>query len=192
MSRLLSRNNLIFTHRTKCQPSRIILNVAWVALALIASSPVVCADETPEFPPPGKLNPDQLSGIEDLNRPRRELITAALKLAQDYDLSRYIYGSADPEQGGLDCSGAIYYLLRQSGLKPARSSDGQFQWLMDQGRIVIVPEEATSFDHPVFEALQPGDLLFWSGTYEPVVKRLNKITHVQIYLGVNRRAENAS
>jgi cell wall-associated NlpC family hydrolase len=31
--------------------------------------------------------------------------------------------------------------------------------------------------------LKPGDLLFWSGTYEPTDGRKANITHVAIYLG---------
>ena len=41
---------------------------------------------------------------------------------------------------------------------------------------------ATALDHAEFAALQPGDLLFWTGTYAASERKL-PITHVMLYLG---------
>jgi len=153
---------------------------------LILTCLIATAEEEPHFPPPGRLNTSDLTGFEDLPANRRRLITASLDLQTEYPLDRYIYGSADPENGGFDCSGAMFYLLRQQGLKPPRSSDRQFRWLEKGGQITFIPEEVDSLNHPVFDALRPGDLLFWSGTYEPEMKRVNKVTHVQMYLGIEK------
>lgn len=38
-----------------------------------------------------------------------------------------------------------------------------------------------------FSHLQPGDLLFWNGTYN--IKRSIDVTHVMIYLGKNNKGE---
>ena len=45
----------------------------------------------------------------------------------------------------------------------------------------LIPTQASSLDHSQFAKLKPGDLLFWSGTYE--IKRKIAVTHVMIYLG---------
>ena len=52
----------------------------------------------------------------------------------------------------MDCSGAIYYIQHESGLK---------------------------------DALRPGDLLFWTGTYS--ADRDPPVTHTMIYLGKRKR-----
>jgi cell wall-associated NlpC family hydrolase len=136
-----------------------------------------------ERPAPGKLKGEDLRDFGKLEKGRRELLELALRTAREMDLDDYIYGSADPGKGGFDCSGAVYYLLRRVGLKAPRTSAGQFEWLKEKGTLVEVPAGVQSFEDPAFAKLAPGDLLFWSGTYEPTDGRKTKITHVQIYLG---------
>jgi len=105
----------------------------------------------------------------------QRLIRKSLELVEK-DL-KYKYGSADPAQGGMDCSGTIYYLLGQQGLKGVpRSSDSQYHWVLEKG--IFQGVSATSLDSPEFSRLKPGDLLFWSGTYAT-----SGISHVMIYLG---------
>jgi cell wall-associated NlpC family hydrolase len=80
----------------------------------------------------------------------------------------------------MDCSGTIYYLLTQLGIKEVpRSSDLIYQWVLEKGH--FYPVESGEFSSEQFSHLRPGDLLFWSGTYE--LKRSNDVTHVMIYLG---------
>lgn len=98
----------------------------------------------------------------------------------------YLYGSADPGNGGMDCSGTIYYLLTQFGIKDVpRSSDLIYQWLREKGHFHTVSEY--EFSSLQFSNLQPGDLLFWSGTYE--IERQLDVTHVMLYLGKNKKGE---
>lgn len=42
----------------------------------------------------------------------------------------YLYGSADPKNHGMDCSGTIYYLLNSNGVKDVpRSADEMYKWV---------------------------------------------------------------
>jgi len=113
--------------------------------------------------------------------PVRQLLTQALALTA-LDLS-YQYGSSDPKQGGMDCSGTVYYLLKAAGFNDVpRDASEMYQWVWTHSRF-----EAVNSSNPgTFELglLKPGDLLFWTGTYH--VDRDPPITHVMIYLGINR------
>ena len=97
----------------------------------------------------------------------------------------YKYGSSDPKNGGMDCSGTVYYLLNQAGLKDVpRDASEMYKWVWTKSRFLAV----NSSNPKTFELalLKPGDLLFWSGTYR--VDRDPPITHVMIYLGINRHS----
>ena len=92
----------------------------------------------------------------------------------------YKYGSADPSNGGLDCSGFVFYVLTQNGIPDVpRDSSQQYIWLRKAGHFKAV----NSRKEDTFELneLVPGDLLFWTGTYN--VERDPPITHAMIYLG---------
>lgn len=100
----------------------------------------------------------------------------------------YKYGSADPANGGMDCSGFVYYVLSQSGMANVpRDAREQYIWVRKAGTFqAVLGHSDDTFE---LDALKPGDLLFWSGTY--VVDRDPAITHSMIYLGrekgTNRR-----
>lgn len=97
----------------------------------------------------------------------------------------YKYGSCDPENGGMDCSGTVYYLLNQAGLKDVpRDASEMYKWVWTQSRFQAVT--SSSSDTFELDLLKPGDLLFWTGTYR--VEHDPPVTHVMIYLGVNRRS----
>lgn len=75
---------------------------------------------------------------------------------------RYIgcpYRSGGASPSGFDCSGYVYYVLRQLGLSPARTPEGQYR----QGTPVARSN------------LQPGDLVFFGSA--------SGITHAGIYAG---------
>lgn len=119
----------------------------------------------------------------DVSGVRLKLVEKAEEAAKKYSHFSYKFGGASPKDGGFDCSGAMYYVLREVGLKPPRTSAQQFSWVRDAGRLTVVGDGVTSLEDKVFGKLRPGDLLFWSGTYIPTDGRKVNITHVAIYLG---------
>lgn len=79
--------------------------------------------------------------------------------AQKYLGCPYAAGGASPS--GFDCSGFVYYVLKQVGLSPYRTPDGQYQ----QGTAVAKSQ------------LKTGDIVFFSSNSG------RSITHVGIYTG---------
>jgi cell wall-associated NlpC family hydrolase len=121
---------------------------------------------------------------EFASQPERvqRLITAALDLTK-LNLT-YTYGSAEPSSGGMDCSGTIYYLLHSQGFPDVpRDSSSQYVWARKKGRFfAVVSTQADSFE---FKDLMPGDLMFWTGTYQ--TERDIPVSHVMLYLGIEKR-----
>lgn len=114
----------------------------------------------------------------------KNLILEALHLTQ-MNLT-YLYDSSDPKNKGMDCSGTIYYLLTQEKLHNVpRQSDELFNWVEKFGKLYRV--SSNHFDSPEFSNLKPGDLLFWSGTYN--THRTSPISHVMLYLGKNKSGD---
>lgn len=128
------------------------------------------------------LSPDQIADYDSYSPKVRQIIDAGLALAKQ-DLG-YTYGSADPKNGGMDCSGFVYYVLQQNGFPDVpRDSSQQYVWVRKAGNFNAVlsrKEDSFEFDH-----LKPGDLLFWRGTYN--IDRDPPITHTMIYLGREKR-----
>ncbi|HSI86566.1 MAG: C40 family peptidase [Candidatus Methylacidiphilales bacterium] len=96
----------------------------------------------------------------------------------------YKYGSADPKNGGMDCSGTIYYLLNQAGLKEVpRDASEIYTWVWKKSAFqAVVSTNPKTFE---LDRLKPGDLLFWTGTY--TINRDPPVTHVMLYLGTHRQ-----
>lgn len=92
----------------------------------------------------------------------------------------YKYGSADPSNGGMDCSGFVYYVLTQNGVHDVpRDSSQQYIWVRKSGNFrAVVSRDPGTFE---LDELKPGDLMFWTGTYN--IERDPPITHSMIYLG---------
>lgn len=81
----------------------------------------------------------------------------------------YIFGAQSPSRG-FDCSGLVSYVLRKKGLHPPRTSSAQAR-----------------YGTPVSRSnLQPGDLVFFAGTYK------RGVSHVGIYIGNNNFVHAAS
>ena len=149
--------------------------------------PLCCAAQTPTpspVPPSSAqaevvaLKPEELREFAEQPPAVRALLAAALALVGRN--LRYQYGSSDPDNGGLDCSGAVYCVLRQAGIKEVpRQANQMYLWVRKAGYFQAV----WSTDPGTFEleALAPGDLMFWTGTYE--IERDPPVTHVMIYLG---------
>jgi hypothetical protein len=92
----------------------------------------------------------------------------------------YKYNSADPAKGGMDCSGFIYYVLAQYGIKDVpRDARQQYAWVRKAGTFqAVLAQRDDTFE---LDALKPGDLLFWAATY--TVSGEPDITQTMIYLG---------
>lgn len=129
------------------------------------------------------LSPEAITNFESYPPKVQKLLTSALELTtRNLD---YKYGSADPANGGMDCSGFVYYVLNQNGVAPyvPRDSKDQYIWLRSAGTFEpVVSGKDDSFE---LNELKPGDLLFWSGTYS--IERDPPITHVMIYLGREKK-----
>lgn len=82
-----------------------------------------------------------------------------LATAQKYLGTPYVYGGASPS--GFDCSGFVYYVLKELGFSPYRTPSAQY----GQGTAVTK------------DNLQVGDIVFFVGTYA------SGISHVGIYAG---------
>src|SRR5450755_796309 len=127
---------------------------------------------------PATIAAKDISGYENHPPNVRKIMDTALELTtRNLD---YKYGSADPANGGMDCSGFVFYVLTQNGVRDVpRDSSQQYVWLRKAGyfRAVNSRQEDT-FE---LDELVPGDLLFWTGTYS--IERDPPITHAMIYLG---------
>jgi peptidoglycan DL-endopeptidase CwlO len=128
------------------------------------------------------LSPDAIEGYEKYPPKVRQILDAGLALTKE-NLG-YTYGSADPADGGMDCSGFIYYVLKQNGFPDVpRDSSQQYVWVRKAGDFnAVVSRKEDSFE---LNDLKPGDLLFWRGTYN--IDRDPPITHTMIYLGREKR-----
>ena len=129
------------------------------------------------------LSPNEIKDFEKNPQPVRELLEDALALTrQNLD---YTYGSAEPENGGMDCSGFIYYVLRKIGIEDVpRSSSEQYVWVRKAGDFrAVLSRNLDSFE---LDELKPGDLLFWTGTYD--VEHDPPVTHTMIYLGTKKES----
>ncbi len=128
------------------------------------------------------LSPDAIEGYEKYPPKVRQIVDAGLELTKQ-NLG-YTYGSADPANGGMDCSGFIYYVLKQNGFPDVpRDSSQQYVWLRKAGDFsAVLGRKEDSFE---LDDLKPGDLLFWRGTYN--IDRDPPITHSMIYLGREKR-----
>ncbi|HYF35944.1 MAG TPA: NlpC/P60 family protein, partial [Prosthecobacter sp.] len=126
------------------------------------------------------INVQDLAAFEHYAPQIQQLVRNALDLTK-LNLT-YTFGSSNPSQGGMDCSGTIFHLLQGLGIKGVpRQSDDICRWVQN-GTLLHRIDKADSLTHPEFSALQPGDLLFWSGTYSSVPREI-PVTHVMIYLG---------
>lgn len=156
-------------------------------LAQTAEPPVVKTG----FGKPALIATADLADFDSLPEDRRKLIEGALAVARDSPWLPYTARGAKPSDGGFDCSGAMYFLMRKVGLDPPRTSAAQFQWLERSDRLHEVPAIATDLEHPNLRHLQPGDLLFWGRHGSAETGVLVDITHVAMYLGSEKKDQRA-
>jgi len=92
----------------------------------------------------------------------------------------YIFGADNPKTGGLDCSGAVQYVLNKIGIQDVpRTSYDQYYWLKKKKLLDDVHGKGAS--KKLLKKLSPGDLIFWGGTW----KSGHRVSHVMIYMGFN-------
>jgi cell wall-associated NlpC family hydrolase len=149
------------------------------------------APSPPPHPGSGKkawpnvsLSPDEIADYDGYPPKVRQIVNAGLALTkQNLD---YTYASADPANGGMDCSGFVYYVLKQNGFPDVpRDSSQQYVWVRKSSNFkAVVSRKEDSFE---LDDLKPGDLLFWRGTYN--IDRDPPITHTMIYLGREKRTK---
>lgn len=139
-------------------------------------------------PAPRGLTLGDLQGVEQLEPARLRLVRLGLEAIAEVGGKPYVYGGNGKADGGFDCSGAMYFILRKAGLNPPRASLGQFEWVSRGSKLHRVAADAVSLEHPDFSALKPGDLLFWSGTYEAKEgATVPSISHVAMFLGYEKK-----
>ncbi|MGI8588834.1 MAG: NlpC/P60 family protein [Chloroflexia bacterium] len=80
-------------------------------------------------------------------------------LAMQYVGYNYRFGGTTP--AGFDCSGFVYYIFNKAGIPMGRS----------------MGSELASGNHISYDQLQPGDLVYFAGTYR------SGISHISIYIG---------
>ncbi len=128
------------------------------------------------------IEPGELEGFDADSEPVKKLIAAALDLTKR-NLT-YTYGSDDPANGGMDCSGTISYLLKQQGFTDVpRQASEQYEWVRQKSHFYAVLSKKQ--DNAELREMRPGDLLFWTGTYR--VDRDPPVTHTMIYLGKRKK-----
>jgi len=149
-----------------------------ILLAFCGGAHGQLTEPAPSPTPVASMETSELQGFDEYPEEVQRLIKTGLELTKQ-NLT-YTYGSADPSKGGMDCSGTIYYVLRKIGVKPVpRSASAQYLWTRKAGTFAsVISRKMNSFE---LEALQPGDLLFWTGTYATSVDP--PVTHSMIYLG---------
>ena len=128
------------------------------------------------------IDPAEVEGFDANPEPVRKLLAAALDLTRR-NLT-YTYGSTDPASGGLDCSGTVYYLLKQAGFTDVpRQANEQYDWVRSKSHFyAVLSKKQDNFE---LREMRPGDLLFWTGTAR--VDRDPPVTHTMIYLGKRKK-----
>jgi len=144
----------------------------------LTPSPTVHPTQEKKGAPNATISPNDIKGYGDNPPKARQIIEYGLELTKQN--LNYTYGSAEPASGGMDCSGFVYYVLQQNGFTDVpRDSSQQYVWVRKAGNFrAVLSRHEDSFE---IDALKPGDLLFWTGTYK--IDRDPPVTHTMIYLG---------
>lgn len=172
----------------------LLLPMMWMVVFLTLLSPALLGQTldavvpTHANPQPTRLTIADLKEYESLPAARKHLLELALAVLNDFPWLPYLDGGAEPEVGGFDCSGAMYFVMRKAGLDPPRSSAAQCAWLKENGRLHEVAVDATDEKDPSLAGLKPGDLLFWSkpgsSADGPAITRIH---HVAMFLGTEKK-----
>ena len=136
-------------------------------------------------PMTSSINSDELKEFAAQPDRVKQLIESCLALTRR-NLT-YAYGSADPANGGMDCSGFIYFTLREAGFPDTpRQANEQYVWVRKKSNFqAVLSKKSDTFE---INDLHPGDLMFWTGTY--AIDRDPPVTHTMIYLGTSKKTGN--
>lgn len=142
-----------------------------------AASPAASSTAAPS----ASISTDDLVEFQAQPAAVKRIIESCLDLTRQ-NLT-YTFGSCDPKSGGMDCSGFIYFVLRQHGFTQVpRDSSGQYVWVRRaRGFRAVVSRKADTFE---MDELLPGDLLFWTGTY--ATPNDPPVSHAMLYLGTEK------
>lgn len=131
------------------------------AKAVLAKNPTKAAPKTPAKTAAAQPSPNRGGSPRDYVRvAQADFGQGVANQALSYRGRPYIRGAASPSRG-FDCSGLVYFLLRQRGYNPPRTAAG----LASYGKAVPAGQ------------LQPGDLVLFANTYK------RGVSHVGIYMG---------
>ena len=103
------------------------------------------------FGKPALIAASDLADFDSLPADRRKLIETAIAVARDSPWLPYTARGNEPADGGFDCSGAMYFVMRKAELDPPRVAAAQFQWLKRNDRMHLVPANASGSESPGFE-----------------------------------------
>jgi cell wall-associated NlpC family hydrolase len=119
----------------------------WISLILVILVTTACAGS------PAAPAPEPPAGLPaTMTHPGVQVATTLLGIP-------YRYGGSSPRRG-FDCSGLVYYVFRETGIRVPRTTGAQLR----HAQPVPLPE------------IQPGDLLFFQ-------QRSSRVSHVGIYAG---------
>jgi peptidoglycan DL-endopeptidase CwlO len=137
---------------------------------------------------PAEISPEDLNEFATLPDQRRKMIETALTVLRDSPWLPYTIAGSEPNAGGFDCSGAIFFILSKIGIEAPRSSEAQFEWLKSNSRLHTVSPGTTEQTSPEFAKLKPGDLVFWAvSAATPEEPNAVRIHHVAMYLGTEKK-----
>lgn len=94
-----------------------------------------------------------------------ETVTIIMTEALKYQGWKYVFGGSNPDTS-FDCSGLVQWCFGKAGIMLPRTAQQQYD----------------SMQHIALSEASPGDLVFFTGTYDSGTY----ITHVGIYVGDNR------
>jgi hypothetical protein len=151
----------------------------WLCIVLLPLL-TIAGEPTPSISPSVSL-----AWPADLPPRTKAMLEFGLKSFTAHPQVPYKTGSATLTEG-MDCSGAMVFLLAQLDVTPPRSSSAMHDWLSKRKDFTVVPADARNADHPIYQKLQPGDLIFWAPDL-PAVSPAPKASHVHMFLGRESR-----
>jgi cell wall-associated NlpC family hydrolase len=112
---------------------------------------------------PAQASPSRGGSPRDRARYNAQMGKSMANQALSYRGMPYIRGASSPSRG-FDCSGLVYYLLRERGFHPPRTAAA----LAHYGTRIPKSE------------LRPGDMVFFANTYK------RGVSHIGVYIGNNK------